>query len=114
MDVSFQSIDLVPLAEASMHFELKVHASAENDWVIGPGSERMLQSTGTTANQGFEMSSAMKFCYYSKNQIRRTLSSSPSTPDGRFEEFKRKFRRSGSLGIPFVPEEDIKELFGKK
>ncbi|KAK5976988.1 hypothetical protein GCK32_016208 [Trichostrongylus colubriformis] len=60
------------------------------------------------------MASAMKFCYYTKNQVRRTLSTSTSVPDTRLEEFKRKFRRSGSLGIPFVPEENIKELFGKK
>uniref|UniRef100_A0A7I4Y2W5 BH4_AAA_HYDROXYL_2 domain-containing protein n=1 Tax=Haemonchus contortus TaxID=6289 RepID=A0A7I4Y2W5_HAECO len=60
------------------------------------------------------MTSEMKFCYYSKNQVRRALSSSTSTPDTRLEEFKRKFRRSGSLGIPFVPEDDIKELLSAK
>ncbi|TMS32300.1 hypothetical protein L596_000161 [Steinernema carpocapsae] len=33
---------------------------------------------------------------------RRTLSSSVS--DNHIEEFKRRFRRSGSLGVPFFPE----------
>ncbi|ETN82057.1 putative tryptophan 5-hydroxylase 1 [Necator americanus] len=59
------------------------------------------------------MSSAMKFYYYSKNPVQRTLSSSVSNPDNRLEEFKRRFRRSGSLGIPFVMEEDIRDLFAK-
>ncbi|KAL6734330.1 hypothetical protein Aduo_004881 [Ancylostoma duodenale] len=60
------------------------------------------------------MSSAMKFYYYSKNPVRRTVSSSMTNPDNRLEEFKRRFRRSGSLGIPFVMEEDIRELFSNK
>lgn len=30
--------------------------------------------------------------------------------DNRMEDFKRRFRRSGSLGIPFVPEEDVKQV----
>ncbi|VDM77166.1 unnamed protein product [Strongylus vulgaris] len=60
------------------------------------------------------MSSAMKFCYYTKNPVRKTLSSSMSISDNHLEEFKRRFRRSGSLGIPFVMEEDIRELFSKK
>ncbi|KAK6042281.1 hypothetical protein COOONC_20214 [Cooperia oncophora] len=64
----------------------------------------------SVTHQNPEMASAMKFCYYSKNQVRRTLSTSPSVPDTRLEEFKRKFRRSGSIGIPFVPEDDIKRL----
>ncbi|CAK5013133.1 unnamed protein product [Meloidogyne enterolobii] len=59
------------------------------------------------------MSSGMKFLYYNqKTPIRRTVS---SNPDGhRLEELKRRFRRSGSLGIPFFPEGDdgneLKEL----
>ncbi|KIH49406.1 hypothetical protein ANCDUO_20519 [Ancylostoma duodenale] len=60
------------------------------------------------------MSSAMKFYYYSKNPVRRTVSSTMTNPDNRLEEFKRRFRRSGSLGIPFVMEEDIRELFSNK
>lgn len=28
----------------------------------------------------------------------------------RLEEFKKRFRRSGSLGVPFFPEEDIRSL----
>uniref|UniRef100_A0A1I8BGF3 BH4_AAA_HYDROXYL_2 domain-containing protein n=1 Tax=Meloidogyne hapla TaxID=6305 RepID=A0A1I8BGF3_MELHA len=59
------------------------------------------------------MSSGMKFLYYNqKTPIRRTVS---SNNDGhRLEELKRRFRRSGSLGIPFFPEGDdgneLKEL----
>ena len=34
--------------------------------------------------------------------------------ENRLEDFKRRFRRSGSLGIPFVPEEDVRELFSEK
>ena len=30
--------------------------------------------------------------------------------DTRLEEFKKRFRRSGSLGVPFFPEEDIRSL----
>uniref|UniRef100_A0A1I7YHP8 BH4_AAA_HYDROXYL_2 domain-containing protein n=1 Tax=Steinernema glaseri TaxID=37863 RepID=A0A1I7YHP8_9BILA len=55
------------------------------------------------------MAAAMKFCYYApKRQTRRTLSSSVS--DNHIEEFKRRFRRSGSLGVPFFPEEDMNTL----
>ncbi|PAV72650.1 hypothetical protein WR25_21103 [Diploscapter pachys] len=58
------------------------------------------------------MASAMKFYYYAKKQPAvRTSSNSPSSPDTRLEEFKKRFRRSGSLGIPFVPEENVRELF---
>ncbi|CAI4223154.1 unnamed protein product [Auanema sp. JU1783] len=57
------------------------------------------------------MASGMKFLYYSKKPAHRTLSNSISHGDTRLEDFKRRFRRSGSLGIPFVPEEDIKDLF---
>uniref|UniRef100_A0A158P9Z5 BH4_AAA_HYDROXYL_2 domain-containing protein n=1 Tax=Angiostrongylus cantonensis TaxID=6313 RepID=A0A158P9Z5_ANGCA len=39
---------------------------------------------------------------------------SRATSDTRLEQFKRKFRRSGSLGIPFVPEEDIRQIFAGK
>lgn len=59
------------------------------------------------------MSSGMKFLYYNqKTPIRRTVSS--NTDGHRLEELKRRFRRSGSLGIPFFPEGDdgneLKEL----
>jgi hypothetical protein len=48
----------------------------------------------------------MKFLYYNqqKQPARRTISSSAS--ENRLEELKRRFRRSGSLGIPFFPEGD--------
>uniref|UniRef100_A0A1I7XSZ3 BH4_AAA_HYDROXYL_2 domain-containing protein n=1 Tax=Heterorhabditis bacteriophora TaxID=37862 RepID=A0A1I7XSZ3_HETBA len=69
------------------------------------------------------MASAMKFYYYSKRPALRTMPTSivehylyvdRSSPDNRLEEFKRRFRRSGSLGIPFVPEEDVQDLFYEK
>ncbi|VDM57674.1 unnamed protein product [Angiostrongylus costaricensis] len=60
------------------------------------------------------MASAMKFYYYSKNPLQKTLSTNIATSDTRLEQFKRKFRRSGSLGIPFVPEEDIRQIFAGK
>uniref|UniRef100_A0A8R1DJ41 BH4_AAA_HYDROXYL_2 domain-containing protein n=1 Tax=Caenorhabditis japonica TaxID=281687 RepID=A0A8R1DJ41_CAEJA len=60
----------------------------------------------------FQMASAMKFQYYSKKAAGKTMSNSVSmSNDNRMEDFKRRFRRSGSLGIPFVPEEDVKQLF---
>ncbi|EFP07801.1 CRE-TPH-1 protein [Caenorhabditis remanei] len=60
----------------------------------------------------FQMASAMKFQYYSKKAAGKTMSNSVSmSSDTRMEDFKRRFRRSGSLGIPFVPEEDVKQLF---
>lgn len=30
--------------------------------------------------------------------------------ESRLEEFKKRFRRSGSLGVPFFPEEDVRSL----
>ncbi|KAL3093140.1 hypothetical protein niasHT_022590 [Heterodera trifolii] len=51
------------------------------------------------------MASGMKFLYYNqKAPARRTMSTSMS--EHRLEELKRRFRRSGSLGIPFFPEGD--------
>ncbi|CAD6197023.1 unnamed protein product [Caenorhabditis auriculariae] len=61
-----------------------------------------------------QMASAMKFQYYSttKRTAAKSMSSSLSTStETRLEEFKRRFRRSGSLGIPFVPEEDVRQVF---
>ncbi|CAI5442751.1 unnamed protein product [Caenorhabditis angaria] len=63
------------------------------------------------------MASAMKFQYYSKKlPATKSMSNSVtinsmSIDEHRLEDFKRRFRRSGSLGIPFVPEEDVKQLF---
>ncbi|CAB3411205.1 unnamed protein product [Caenorhabditis bovis] len=59
------------------------------------------------------MASAMKFQYYSKKAAAKSMSTTISSPNDnqRMEEFKRRFRRSGSLGIPFVPEEDVNQLF---
>ncbi|KAH7714635.1 TPH-1 protein, partial [Aphelenchoides avenae] len=55
------------------------------------------------------MAAGMKFIYYTKRAPpQRTLST--STSEHRLEEFKRRFRRSGSLGVPFFPEEDIREF----
>uniref|UniRef100_A0A183C4V9 BH4_AAA_HYDROXYL_2 domain-containing protein n=1 Tax=Globodera pallida TaxID=36090 RepID=A0A183C4V9_GLOPA len=56
------------------------------------------------------MASGMKFLYYNqKTPARRTMSTSMS--EHRLEELKQRFRRSGSLGIPFFPEgEDGMEL----
>ncbi|KAI1701230.1 CRE-TPH-1 protein [Ditylenchus destructor] len=52
------------------------------------------------------MASGLKFLYYNqKKPARRTVSS--STSEYRLEEFKRRFRRSGSLGVPFFPEEEV-------
>ncbi|GMS84647.1 hypothetical protein PENTCL1PPCAC_6822, partial [Pristionchus entomophagus] len=55
------------------------------------------------------MASAMKFLYYNqpKKPLARTMTTSQSS---HLEDFKVRFRRSGSLGIPFVPEEDMKVL----
>ncbi|GMR36979.1 hypothetical protein PMAYCL1PPCAC_07174, partial [Pristionchus mayeri] len=55
------------------------------------------------------MASAMKFLYYNqpKKPLVRTMTTSQSS---HLEDFKVRFRRSGSLGIPFVPEEDMKVL----
>ncbi|CAJ0581793.1 unnamed protein product, partial [Mesorhabditis spiculigera] len=61
------------------------------------------------------MASAMKFSYYTRaatkdvtNLEHPPLSATNSLSN--LEDFKRRFRRSGSLGIPFVPEQDAKAL----
>jgi hypothetical protein len=63
------------------------------------------------------MASGMKFLYYNNQKrdvVRRTISSSSSTnkvaSESRIEELKKRFRRSGSLGVPFLPEEEAFEL----
>uniref|UniRef100_A0AC35FC23 Biopterin-dependent aromatic amino acid hydroxylase family profile domain-containing protein n=1 Tax=Panagrolaimus sp. PS1159 TaxID=55785 RepID=A0AC35FC23_9BILA len=58
------------------------------------------------------MAGGLKFLYYSQNQkppATRTLSSRTEQP---VEEFKKRFRRSGSVGLPFFPEEDLRSLRG--
>lgn len=54
----------------------------------------------------------MKFLYYNnqKNPIRRTTSTTTKSNESRIEELKKRFRRSGSLGVPFLPEEETFEL----
>ncbi|KAI6230384.1 BH4-AAA-HYDROXYL-2 domain-containing protein [Aphelenchoides fujianensis] len=52
------------------------------------------------------MSSAMKFVYYSH----KPESGDQKPENKRLEDFKRRFRRSGSLGVPFVSEEDARSL----
>ncbi|CAJ0957725.1 unnamed protein product, partial [Mesorhabditis belari] len=61
------------------------------------------------------MASAMKFTYYTRVASKDQPSNghkplAPTNSLNHLEDFKRRFRRSGSLGIPFVPEQDAKQL----
>lgn len=56
----------------------------------------------------------MLFCYVLKPLKKQnpffTTHKSSFSENKPLEEFKRRFRRSGSLGMPFVSEEDAKQL----
>ncbi|KAE9550278.1 hypothetical protein FO519_006516 [Halicephalobus sp. NKZ332] len=54
------------------------------------------------------MAAGMKFLYYNNRPAAtRTMSNKCEKP---VEEFKRRFRRSGSVGMPFFPEDDIRSI----
>ncbi|KAI6193009.1 BH4-AAA-HYDROXYL-2 domain-containing protein [Aphelenchoides besseyi] len=59
--------------------------------------------------------SAMKFVYYNHGNEQRSDVPDAKAPQNKpIEEFKRRFRRSGSVGVPFVSEEDARELKTQK
>ncbi|KAI6185011.1 BH4-AAA-HYDROXYL-2 domain-containing protein [Aphelenchoides bicaudatus] len=57
------------------------------------------------------MSSNSKFVYYNHGIDQNGSKKAENKP---LEEFKRRFRRSGSVGVPFVSEEDVKQLKTQK
>uniref|UniRef100_A0A0K0EMC6 BH4_AAA_HYDROXYL_2 domain-containing protein n=1 Tax=Strongyloides stercoralis TaxID=6248 RepID=A0A0K0EMC6_STRER len=56
------------------------------------------------------MASGMKFHYYKQKSVVTSPDASEVTAEKRLNSFKMKFRRSGSIGMPFVSEENIKSV----
>uniref|UniRef100_A0A0K0EY12 BH4_AAA_HYDROXYL_2 domain-containing protein n=1 Tax=Strongyloides venezuelensis TaxID=75913 RepID=A0A0K0EY12_STRVS len=56
------------------------------------------------------MASGMKFHYYKQKSVVSSSDSSEINPEDRLNSYKMRFRRSGSIGMPFFPEENIKTV----
>ncbi|CAD5216077.1 unnamed protein product [Bursaphelenchus xylophilus] len=63
--------------------------------------------------RSLEMASTMKFVYYNQG-IDQEVKNNNISDEKRLEDVKRRFRRSGSVGVPFVSEEEAKELKHQK